>query len=377
MDTGNGFGGGMRGRESVDTTDTGTRTGKDTGTRTGEHTGARTGTEPTPAGTAVDAARSLVLTTPALERSGLSISAIRAAVRTGDLVTVHRGRFVRRADWDAAYPEARHLLRVVAADSRRRTDAVTFSHGSAGVVRGLPLFRYSPGGVHVSGPRTNGVAWTGNGMRRHELAVPEADRTVIQGIPCTTLERTVYDVIRTVPPETAIAFADAALRAAAWDATARVYDLEKAESWRSMLTERIARNPGARGIRQARWVAAFADGQAQLPGESVSRLYLADLGFAPPRLQVPFRGPRGERFEIDFGLEDVPAWGEFDGVGKYFDPAMLGTRTTREAFVREKEREDWIRGRSKRPFARWGMPHIDTALTLGRRLAAFGVVPPR
>lgn len=37
-------------------------------------------------------------------------------------------------------------------------------------------------------------------------------------------------------------------------------------------------------------MAEFADGRAQLPGESVSRLYLDDLGFARPRLQVPFDG---------------------------------------------------------------------------------------
>lgn len=50
----------------------------------------------------------------------------------------------------------------------------------------------------------------------HEVEVAAADRTQIGGIPCTTLERTGYDIIRTTQRETAMAAADAALRLAAW-----------------------------------------------------------------------------------------------------------------------------------------------------------------
>ena len=143
------------------------------------------------------------------------------------------------------------------------------------------------------------------------------------------------------------------------------------------LLERVAKSAGARGIRQARWVAQFADGRAQLPGESVSRLYLDDLGFASPQLQVAFPGPRGQDYAIDFGLDDVNAWGEFDGLGKYFDVELGGDPGGREALLREKEREDWIRGRSGRAFVRWGMRHVKDATTLGLHLAAFGLSPQR
>jgi hypothetical protein len=322
-------------------------------------------------------ARGSVLTIASLEKTGASVSAVRRSVAKGDLVKVHRGRFVRRADWDAAFPETRHLFRVVAADSARRSDAVVFSHASAATIHGLPLFRFTPGPVHVSGPHTDGVTRASRPVRHHEIRVPEGDQEVVDGIPCTSLERTVFDLIRTTPRETAVALADAALRSAALAHGTREYDRDAAEVWRASLQARIARASGARGIRQARWVTDFADGRAELPGESVSRLYLADLGFAPPQLQVPFPGPRGEAFEIDFGLDDVNAWGEFDGQGKYFDAGMLGSKTTREAFAREKEREDWIRGRSTRRFARWGMPHISSAATLGERLSMFNLRPAR
>ncbi len=74
-------------------------------------------------------------------------------------------------------------------------------------------------------------------------------------VPCTSLERTVDDVIRSEMLETAVAIADAALRQVAWDPVRRRYDETVAESLRGRASkERISRSPGARGIRQARWV---------------------------------------------------------------------------------------------------------------------------
>ena len=93
-------------------------------------------------------------------------------------------------------------------------------------------------------------------------------------------------------------------------------------------------------------------------------------------MQVCVPGPRGSTYFVDFGLDDVPAWGEFDGTGKYTDPAMMAG-VGYGPLAAEKEREDWIRGTTHRPFARWGMPHIASAATLGGRLAAFQISPRR
>jgi hypothetical protein len=230
--------------------------------------------------------------------------------------------------------------------------------------------------VHVAGPRTDAVARPKAGLAHHGIVLPATDRTVVDGLPCTSLARTVVDLARTLPREAAVAAADAALRQVAWDARARRYDDDAAEGFRRELQIRVAQAAGGRGVRQARFVTAFADGRAQLPGESVSRLLLRDLGFAPPRLQVPFAGPNDEDWAIDFGLDDVRAWGEFDGKGKYTDPLFLAGRTPEQALLAEKQREDWIRGRSNRRFARWEMSHIASAATLGRRLASFHIHAP-
>src|SRR3546814_7568878 len=99
--------------------------------------------------------------------------------------------------------------------------------------------------------------------------LPE-DVTEREGLLVTSLPRTIVDVIRTVSTEAAIAYFDAALRLVAWRGHGR-YDGEAAERFRAEIVARLEAMPGARGIRQARVVASFADGRAQLPGESVSR----------------------------------------------------------------------------------------------------------
>jgi len=301
---------------------------------------------------------------------------LRRLITSGEIHRVRTGFYVGARGWTGIHVEDRHLIQVVAADAARRDGEVVFVGVSAAVAHRLPLFRVTPEYVHVAGPRTDAVARPKAGLAHHGVSLPDEDKVVIDGLPCSSLSRTVVDLARTLPREAAIAAADAALRHVAWDARARCYDSEAADDFRRGLLNRLSKAAGARGIRQARFVAAFADGRAQLPGESVSRLLLNDLGFAPPRLQVPFAGPDGEAWAIDFGLDDVGAWGEFDGKSKYTDAAFLAGRTPEQALLEEKYREDWIRGRSNRRFARWEMSHIASAAALRQRLAAFHIHAP-
>jgi len=152
--------------------------------------------------------------------------------------------------------------------------------------------------------------------------------------------------------------------------------VDAAEDLRARVGECMQRQARARGVRRGRYVLSIADGRAQLPGESVSRLYLLRLGFATPRLQVPIPAPGGGNYLVDFGLDDVDAWGEYDGEGKYLDPQLRGAKTPEEVLLREKEREDWIRGTTHRRFPRWGKSSIASAQALGIRLAKFHITPP-
>lgn len=294
----------------------------------------------------------------------------------GTLHRVDHGWYVDMPTWRTAYSEGRHLMRVVASHERRRGMDAVYSLTSAAVLHELPLVRLEPKHIHVSGGNVNGRAWKNAAtVSRHEIPIPSEDIVFIDGIRCTSLARTVADTIRYARVETALAIADAAIRRIAWDETTRTYHPEAAEALRADIAARLPR--GGRGVRQGRWICERADGRAQLPGETISRLYLLQLGFAPPRLRVAVPSPSGGSYFIDFGLDDVGAWGEFDGVGKYLDPAIRGDSDMERTLLDEKMREDWIRGTTQRPFARWGSAHIQSAVTLGERLAAFHIFPPR
>lgn len=322
-------------------------------------------------------ARALIRSREDLVRSGVSARAVAGEVEAGVLRRVGRGWYADEAAWRAAYAEGRHLIRIAAAVERRPpASTFVFSHCSAAVLWGLPLFRAEPRRVHVSGIHANGHVAAGDPLvARHEVDVPEGEVVEIDGIPCTSLARTIADTIRAASEDTSIALADAALRLVGWNAADRRYDPSAAEDLRSAVCARLPR--GGRGVVHAREILAFADGRAHLPGESVSRWYLSLLGFAPPRLQVAIAGPTGRDFFVDFGLDDVDAWGEFDGLGKYSDPVMLAGRTPAEAVLDEKRREDWIRGTTGRRFARWELAHLRSPAALASRLRSFHIAPRR
>ena len=325
----------------------------------------------------VDATRAKVLNRGILRQRGMSDNAIAAAVAGGTLERIHRDAYVVGADWTGAYPEERHLMQVIGVAARLRSSDIVFVGASAAVAHGLPLYNTWPKRVHVAAPAGDGRVHADRLVARHEVTIAAEDTMELFGIPCTTLDRTVFDLIRTLSFDAAVACADAALRRIAWDERTRTYHERAAARWKAAMRHRVDAARGARGIRQARHVIEFADGRAQLPLESVSRVRLMEIGFAAPRLQVPVPDPWGGFFSVDFGMDDAHAWGESDGKTKYHELAVVRGATPRDVFQAEKEREDWIRGTTGRPLARWGMQHIQTPTALARRLAAFHISPPR
>lgn len=309
-----------------------------------------------------------------LREQGRSNSGVRHDLESGTLHKVRRGVYGDGQECRALTLEQRHLGTMHAVRFAAVGREPTFCCTSAAVAWRLPLFRADSAHVHVVAPSTSFHRSSGDVVRHR--GAPELDIVRIDDLVCTSLARTVFDVVREQSPETAIACADAALRRVAWNAADRSFDHAAQERLRSEIFALIHAKPGARGIRQARTIMAFADGRAQLPGEGVSRLYIAWLGFPPPLLQVRVAGPRGFDYHVDFGFRELKKFGEFDGAGKYKNPAYLNGRTPERVLRDEKEREDWIRGTTQWGFARWGMTHLESPQTLGERLRRFGVVPP-
>lgn len=318
-------------------------------------------------------ARALLRSRAQLVDAGLSERDLRSFVAAGTLRRVRRGWYVYEDDWRDLWPEGKHLVEVEAAHRNAEPPGPIFMGVSAAVLHGLPLFRTAPESVHtiIEGARHSRAR---TGTHWHDTRFSRTDVTVIGGIRCTTLNRTVVDISSTMSMEAAVAAADAALRSVAVG-KGHVQDADVAAQWRNELG-RQAEARSTRGIRQARRVIAFADGRAQLPGESVSRLQLHRLGFSAVELQTRVIGPDGEEYWLDFGFPHSRSFGEFDGMTKYRDPAMRSGRSMEEVVLDEKRREDAVRGVTGWRIVRWESAHIATPHLLGARLAAFGIRPP-
>lgn len=297
---------------------------------------------------------------------------IDGAVRAERLRLIRRGWYMDADDWAELWPEGRHLAHVIAVARDARGSAV-MSHESAAVLWQLPLYRHRPSRVHMT---TTSPRWISSGpdVLRHVAPLRPGDVAVRDGIRVTSLQRTVFDLLRTVPPEAAFTAADAAERQIA--SNGREWNAERAERWRRDLAAVLDEATGARGIRQARRLAPLTDGRSESPGESVSRLQLIRLGFAAPSVQVAVPAPHGGFYYVDFGLDDVGAFGEFDGRSKYLDESVRRGVALEQVLFEEKQREDWIRGTSGRRLVRWEDEHIHTPARLAARLAAFGIRPP-
>ena len=146
--------------------------------------------------------------------AGLGRAGLHAAVAAKSLTVVHRGWYVEAAVWNSWYAESREVARSIAAVRAMGGGAVVLSHTSAAVMHGLPLYRFSPQRVHVTGPSTSGSVRLTD-VARH-TAITEKQVVIIEGIEVTSLARTVADVVGRLPLAAAVALWDAALRQVAW-----------------------------------------------------------------------------------------------------------------------------------------------------------------
>jgi hypothetical protein len=223
------------------------------------------------------------------------------------------------AEVEHASPESRQRHRLVAALPFLGPQTY-FSHTSAAVLHGLPL---------LAGRRTDTVvirAGGGHGninrtlhARRAPLGPAEVE--VVGGLPVTSLARTVADLVRELPFAEAVMIADVGLR--------RGLD-------RGRLLELTA---SGRGCRMAARALVFADPRSESPGESLSRVRIAEGGLPAPVLQQEFHGALGQFLgRGDFWWADYGLIGEFDGAGKYGTLLEPGA-TAAQAILAEKRRE--------------------------------------
>jgi hypothetical protein len=285
----------------------------------------------------------------------------RTAWRRGELVRLRRGVYAGPvADAD---PQALHRRAALAALYAVRQPAV-LSHDTAALFWGLPVLTM-PTRVHITtGP---GRAPAGvRGVTKHRVTLEGADIVEREGgVPVTSLERTLLDLLRTSTFEAGVVTMDAALASRAGRT-----DEAAGDALRDALNERIANSSSSPGTHIASSVLGFADARSESPGESLSRARMLQLGFVAPELQHEVREAGRLLGRVDFWWPSQRIVGEFDGAVKYGH--LAGDAGGIAALVEEKTREDGIRRRVS-GLARWGWRDALEGRGLAAALVSAGV----
>lgn len=280
-------------------------------------------------------------------------AALYARAKTGSLTKILPGCYIRSTYWAALTPHSRHCALAHLAALTTSTE-LEFSHLTAAALWRLPAVGRWPSRAHVAGPRGSS-ADASSKLVRHASGF-DPDAVVIDGLRVSSLAVTVAQVAATEPFATAVVTADAALR----------------QHPATKLIRAAAAVPKYHGRARALAVATFADGRADRPGESISRVSMRAARLPMPELQAPLYGASGARYVVDFYWPHRRLIGEFDGAAKYRDPEFLRGRTPEQALADEKYREDDLRAASH-GMSRWGWKLANSPALLAQHLRRAGL----
>lgn len=270
-----------------------------------------------------------LLLTSDLRAQGYGSSEVARMVREGRLAHVRRGVYVVPAQPGPRSDEhgiAAHKLLVTAAVRQRRTDVIV-SHASAAALHGLPTWASELETVHLTRNRP-GRGRTRGHVRVYGIPYAEEDVVHVDGLPTTSVARTVVDLACQQPLIRSVPVGDAALR-------------EGGPELSAAIARQLAAAIGRTGVPRARQAIAMLDPSSESVGESYSRVRFVEAGVPTPVLQYDVWSRDGDFLgRSDFAWPELGTLGEFDGIVKY--SGRFG-QTTQGALVAEKRREDRIR----------------------------------
>ncbi len=263
----------------------------------------------------------VVVSTAGLVAAGMEERVLTSAVRSGVLLRIRRGAYVRGAVWNGLKPWDRDKLLVWA--HYESTGGVSlYSHVSAARLHDCQVWDAGRL-VHVTTGYANSSTSSGPDVRTHRLPLADGDHVAWllkdgRQIRVTSLERTVLDCARILPLEQAAIIGDHALQKGA--------DLDQ-------MCRLLAGSPIKRGASRAARMLETLDGRSESAGETRTRLLLRSFGMLNFVPQVPLRTRNG-KFRADFADPERRIIVEFDGRGKYSD-----YRPTEEVLLAERSRE--------------------------------------
>ena len=276
-----------------------------------------------------------------------------------EMVEPLHGLFVRRGVWKGLNPAERTLwlMRGLA----RLHPTWRFCGPSAAVALGLPVtwgllshvFCDAPAG---SRQRVVPGVW----CRR----ISDSETCGAGGVRVTSLWRTVFDCLVSMPAADALAVLDRAMALSGSSARQVVEYLRTVHR-------------GRRGVARAAELALLGDGRAESGGESIARHTMHGLGYATPELQVWIEDPvePGKWFRVDF-LWMLPdgtiVIGELDGRQKTERPELMSGRSAVRVLQDERLRESHLT--ALRPkILRFDYETARDPSALGALLERFGV----
>jgi very-short-patch-repair endonuclease/predicted transcriptional regulator of viral defense system len=211
-------------------------------------------------------------------------------IRTGRLHRVHDGVY---AVGHRVIPKLGHWMAAVLASG---PDTLLSHHTAAALWK---LRGYSGGAIHVTAPHKSTST---KRIRRHFSIVPEDERAVEEGVPVTSVHRTIFDLAATSSVDDVVAMIKQAEYLNRWDCLS--------------LPDLLERYPGKRGSRKVRF--ALQRITEEPSGRKRSKL---EQRFAPFLRRHHLRLPRfndwifinGKRYCVDCHWPDLRLIIELDG----------------------------------------------------------------
>lgn len=260
---------------------------------------------------------------------GVSDRDLAVACRLGLLRHIRHGAYAPAETYDQLTDEAKHLV-LARATVARQGGQVALTGVSAAAAHGLCLYGHDLRTVEIV--RLDEGSSRRKVSARHQVVRDRiADCLELKdGLLITNLGRTVWEIAGRSSLEAGVSTADSALRL-------RPDLLDELTA----IAPIFAQRPRS---RLAREVLSLADGRAQSPGESYSRVLFYRFRVPKPELQYHVTNTRDDLMGIaDFCWEHERHLGEFDGKVKYGRLVRKG-ETPADAVFREKRREDSMRG---------------------------------
>lgn len=258
-----------------------------------------------------------------LRELGVHPNTQRSMVDDGRLRRLRRGVYTYGEEVD----EATTHRELIAATRHTVDTSNVVSHTSAALLYGLPVRRSALDQVTMT-RLTSGHGDAGPQLRVRNTRILPFEITELEGMPITTLARTVADVARLEPMAWGVAAIDAALH----------QGLEVAEVFEILgIHRRLA------GVAQARAVAALADPRSESALESLSRFNMRVAGLPTPQLQVEHFDDDGVLVaRSDFFWEEFGVAGECHGKHKFTELLQDG-ETTEAAIEKALQRGQAMR----------------------------------